>query len=449
MRRFSVLLVLLVCILGQVALTAQAQTADPAITATRVFGKITNIDAPGGQIVVKTDAGSVVTVKINANTTFERMPPGETDAKKAVGINLADISVGDGVYARGVVTEDRKSVPAQKIIVVSQSEIAQKQERERAEWRRRGLSGIIEAVNPQTKEITVTMRAAEGAKPVIIPINDKVKMRRYTPDSVRFSDAKKSSFEELKVGDQLRAKGERSPDGARFTAEELVTGAFRTAGGTITAIDAQTGEIKINDIQTKQPLTIVVNKDSTLKRIPPDFMQRMAMMQGGPNGAPGQQGGAGAGAGAQSSGQGTGGGSGAGAGGGNAARAGGTGGGTGQGSGNAAAAGGQGARQGAPGAGGGGAGAGQGGPGAGGGPGGGGFDIQRIIDALPAVTLAELKPGDMVLLSSTKGADPTRATAITLVSGVEPLFAMLQARQGGPPNRPPNLGTINLGIGGP
>jgi hypothetical protein len=80
---------------------------------------------------------------------------------------------------------------------------------------------------------------------------------------------------------------------------------------------------------------------------------------------------------------------------------------------------------------------------------GGGFDIQRMIDNLPATTLAELKPGEMVLLLSTSGADPTRVTAITLVSGVQPIFTMLQAKQGGPANRPPNLGTINLGIGGP
>lgn len=428
MRRFLVLLALSVCILSQLIIAAQAQADDPAITATRVFGKITTIDAPSGKLTVKTDAGSTVTVQINTDTTFERVPPGETDTKKAVAINLTDISVGDGVYARGRVAEDRKSVPAQKVIVVSQSEIAQKQERERMEWRRRGLSGIIESLNPQAKEITVTLRTAEGPKPVIIPVTDKVKLRRYAPDSVRFSDAKKSSFDELKVGDQLRAKGERSADGARFNAEEIVTGAFRTAGGTIKTINAATGEIQIDDIQTKQALTIIINKDSTLKRIPENFMQMMQGGGGAPGGAPGGAGGAQAQqrpAGAQGA-QGT----------------------------SAAASGNnaqpsQGARPaGAGGAAGGGAGAGQGGgPGAGG-PGG-GFDIQRIIDNLPAVTLAELKPGDMILLSSTKGADPSRATAITLVSGVGPIFAMMQARQGGQPNRPPNLGTINLGIGGP
>ena len=243
---------------------AQAQGDDTAITATRVFGKVTEINAPAGQMTVKTEAGSVVVVNLNAKTTYQRMPPGETDPTKAVTIALTDVAVGDGVYARGYVAADRKSVPAQKLTVVSQSEIAKKQDKERAEWRLRGLSGIVEAVNPQTKEITVTTRTAEGPKPVIVPITDKIKMRRYTPDSVKFSDAKKSSFEDLKVGDQFRGKGDKSPDGARFTPEEVVTGSFRTIGGPITTVDAAAGEIKITDMQSKQPLTVVVRKDSTL-----------------------------------------------------------------------------------------------------------------------------------------------------------------------------------------
>ncbi|MBA2733859.1 MAG: hypothetical protein H0U54_13315 [Acidobacteria bacterium] len=404
---------------------AQAQGDDSAITATRVVGKVTEINAPAGQMTVKTEAGSVVVANLNAKTTYERVPPGETDRSKAVKITLTDIAVGDGVVARGYMATDRKSVPAQQVIVVSQSEIAKKQDKERAEWRQRGLSGIVASVNPQTKEITVTTRTADGSKPVIVPITDKIKMRRYTPDSIKFSDAKKSSFEDLKVGDQFRGKGDKSPDGARFTPEEVVTGAFRTVGGAITAVDAATGEVKISDLQTKQPLTVVVRKDSTIKRITPEFMQKM--MQGGGPGGPG----AGAPGGAPS-----------------------------QGGQRPAAAPGSAPPQGgstSPAGGGrppaaGGAGAPQGAPGGPGGPGGGGFDIQRIIDSLPVSTLAELKTGEMVLISSTTGADPARVTAITLVAGVEPIFAMLQARQGGAgggASRPPNLGTINIGIGGP
>src|SRR6185436_1062909 len=155
-----------------------AQGADPAITATRVYGKVAEINASAGYLTVKTDAGSVVKVNVTEKTTYDRMPPGETDRSKAVKTSLTEITVGDGVYARGYVAADRKSVPAQQIVVVSQSDIAKKQEKERAEWRRRGILGAISAINPASKEITITFRSLMGPQPVIIPVTDKTKMLR-------------------------------------------------------------------------------------------------------------------------------------------------------------------------------------------------------------------------------------------------------------------------------
>lgn len=356
---------------------APAQGGDPAITATRVYGKVAEINGPAGQITVKTDAGSVVKVKLSEKTTYERMPPGETDRTKAVKITLTDIVVGDGVYARGYVSEDRKSVPAQQVVIVSQSDIAKKQERERAEWRQRGILGAVSAVNPTTKEVTITFRSLMGPQPVIIPVTDKVKMLRYAPDSIKFSDAKPSSLAELKVGDQLRALGDRSTDGTHFAAEKVVTGSFRTVGGVVTAVDAATGEVKINDLQTKQPLTVIIKQDAVLRRFPKDIGMMMAMGGGAgrpggsaPGNPPGQPG--------------------------------------------AAPAQGSGA-----------------GPGQGVGPrtGGSGMNIQAMLEQLPTIAIADLKVGDTIIVSSTTGADPARLTAITLVSGADTLLNLLAARQ--------------------
>src|SRR5204863_551921 len=111
-----------------------------------------------------------------------------------------------------------------------------------------GILGVIAAIKPDTKEVTITTRSAAGTQPVIIPISEKVDMRRYAPDSIKFSDAKPSVFTELKVGDQVRALGDKSTDGTHFTPEKVVTGAFRTVAGTVTAIDTATGEIKINEL---------------------------------------------------------------------------------------------------------------------------------------------------------------------------------------------------------
>src|SRR5207247_7771803 len=116
----------------------------------------------------------------------------------------------------------------------------------------------------------VSSRALEGEVQYdIIAVTDKVLLRRYPPDTVpKYSDAKPSKFEEVKVGDQLRALGDKSADGTHMAAEEVVFGTFKIAGGTVTALDVANNQIKINDLQTKKPLTINIKPDSVIRRFP-------------------------------------------------------------------------------------------------------------------------------------------------------------------------------------
>src|SRR5207247_11449885 len=115
----------------------------------------------------------------------------------------------------------------------------------------------------------VSSRALEGEVQYdIIAVTDKVLLRRYPPDTVpKYSDAKPSKFEEVKVDDQLRALGDKSADGTHLTAEEVVFGTFKIAGGRVTAIDAAANQIKINDLQTKQPITINLKSESVIRSL--------------------------------------------------------------------------------------------------------------------------------------------------------------------------------------
>lgn len=374
------------------------QTADPSITPNGAIGEVKVIDGAAKQIIVKTDAGSLVTVVLNGNTSYMRVAPGETTLAKATKIAFSDVGEGDRIFARGAVSDDRKTVPARVVIVMNKVDIAKKQELERAEWKKRGLLGVITALKPETKEITISSRTMAGPQAIIIPISDKVEMRRYAPDSIKFSDARTAKFEELKVGDQLRALGDRNPEGTQFAAEKVVTGAFRNVGGVVTAVDGTTGEIKINDLQTKQPLTIVVKQDAVLRKFPSaDQMGAMMMNRGGPGAAPG-------GSPAGSSG---------------------------------------------PGA------SGPAGTGSGMRMGGGGMNMQDMLERLPTIAVADVKVGDTIIVSSTQGADPSRLTAISLISGADTLLNMLAARQqqqAGPraaPNPSGGLGGVQFGIGLP
>ena len=420
MRKLLTLLALALALAGAVpaqrVVEAAGQTSDPGITANGVIGEVVAVDQNAKQLFVKTDAGSVVIVAIADNSRILRNPPGEQGVDKATPITLAEMTAGDRVFARGTLSDDRKNVMGRILIVNTKADIEKKRETERAEWQARGVVGTVSAVNAETKEITIQTRTPEGPKPVVIVASGgAVKLRRYAPDSIKFADAKPSTFEEVKAGDQLRAKGNKSEDGARFTAEEVVTGAFRTTLGTVKAVDTAKNEITIEQASDKKPLIVVVRPDSVLKQVPAE----MGMMMMGGGGAAGRTEGSGPPAAGGSSPQG---------------------------------GGGVGARsvvvQGPPGS----------APLAGsqGAPGQGGpvrrmMDPQQMLERLPAVTLAELKPGQMIVISSTVGADPTRVTAIQLVSNVEPLVAMMSRRPGGGApgggGAMPGAGSMNFGFG--
>lgn len=383
---------------------SMAQASDPGIAAKHAIGEIKTVDAAAKHLIIKTDAGSLVTVSLNDKTAYKKLAPGEQTLTNATDVTFAELAEGDRVMARGNVSEDRKSVPAAMIIVMTKGDLAKKQEAERAEWRRRGILGVITALKPETNEITISNRTMTGAQNVVIPIADETEMRRYAPDSIRFSDAKPSSFGELKVGDQLRALGNRTDDPLRFKPEKVVTGSFRTVGGVVTAVDATTGEIKIDELEKKTPFTIVIKQDAVLRKFP--ALGEMGMMGGAIRmGAGGGQGGppqGGAQPGAQAQGRP-----------------------------------GEGGRQGGP-----------------GGRPGGGFNINEMLERLPTISIADVKVGDTIIVSSTQGVDPTRLTAISLVSGADTLLAILAPRpEAGQqlPNPAAGLGSggITFGIGLP
>jgi hypothetical protein len=145
-------------------------------------------------------------------------------------------------------------------------------------------------VNSETKEITVLSSeapSAPGNSPRVVSITLKpdAVLLRYAPDSVKFSDAKPSPFEQIKVGDQLRALGTKSQDGGRFTAEKIVSGTFRNLGVTVVSVDLPNRAIAVKDLASGQPLLVRTNADSKLHHLPPSAARALAALNSG--GTPG------------------------------------------------------------------------------------------------------------------------------------------------------------------
>ncbi len=362
-----------------------SQTPDP-LKPSVVKGDVVSISSD--KIVLKTDAGNVEVILGN-KTEFKRVPPENPVLKAAVPAAIADIGDGDKLVVTGILSSDKKLLPARSVYLMTKSDIAKRTENETEKWRTRGISGKVTAIDPATNKVSVEVRGIASTTSVALTPKADARFLRYAKNSVKFSEALPSSIGELHPGDMIRALGNKSTDGASFTAEEIVSGAFQTIAGTVKSIDVAKNEVVINNAQTKKDVTIDLGSASLLKRFPEEMATRMAQFQGG-----GAAGGGGRRPGAAQAGPPA------------TAPAG---------SANAPAA------ERGPG------GAGRGAFGGAGRSGG----IDDMLDRFPNITAADLKAGDVIAVSSTKNANVDRVTAIKLLAGVEPFLRVAQASAAG------------------
>ena len=315
----------------------------------------------GKNLVLKTDAGPEITISVPEGARIVRLAAGQTDLKSAPAITFAEIQVGDRMLLRGRAGANGE-IEATTIVVMKQADVAQKQQHDREDWQKRGAGGIVSAIDEAAGTFTISITPTLS---VLIKTTKDTSFLRYSPDSVKFADAQKGTIDQIKTGDQLRARGTRSADGKEIAAEEVISGTFRNIAGTVSSIDAANNSITVKDILAKKSVVIKFNSDSQLRKLAPQMAQRLAFfLKGAQAGAP---------AGEQIS-----------AGGGPAA--------------------------GRP---------------AGAGPAArpaGGPDFQQMLNRIPTITLADLQKEEAVMVVATRGTSGNEVTAITLLGGVEPIL---------------------------
>ncbi len=318
----------------------------------------------GQSLTLTTDAGAEITVQVQAGTRIVQAAPGQRDLAGAPAIPLAQIQAGDRVLVRGAASADAKSIAATSVVVMKKEAISQKQQREVEDWQKRGVGGLVSAVDTAAGNITLATSALGTAKNVTVHVGKDAVLRRYAPDSIKFDDAVRGTLADVKPGDQLRARGERNAEGTELTAEEIVSGSFRNLSGVITSVDAAKNTITFTDLATKKPVTVRITAESQMRKLAPQMAGLIAARLRGPQGdqpqGPPPQGAAPAGA-AQ-------------------------------------------------------------GPRPGPGGGGRGGDMQQLLARAPAVTFAELVKGDAVMMVTTPGSATSDMTVVTLLDGVEAIL---------------------------
>ncbi|MFZ0797523.1 MAG: hypothetical protein WCA13_18975 [Terriglobales bacterium] len=338
-------------------------------------------------ITVTEESGGEVTAQLTGSTKILRVPPGEKDLKNATALQAQDLQPGDRVLIRGQASTngDGHTVVALAVIVMKQSDVAAKKQHDLEDWQKRGVDGVVTAVDAATGVITISPGRMGANKNIAVHIAKDTILRRYAPGSVQFDEAKPAPIDQIKVGDQLRARGTRSPDGSEVSAEEIVSGSFPYIEGLIKVVDTAANAITVQDVIAKTAVVVKVSPDSQMWRLPPEMAQRIAARLKGTGGASGDRPGGGPGQ-SQNMGSGQG-----------AASIEGRG--RGQNSGQ------------------------QGGPGGNAPP-----DLQRMLSRLPALKLADLQKGDAVVILATAGGKSDAATAIKLVAGVEAILTAAPSR---------------------
>ena len=383
------IIVLLVFALGTfigLALTSLSQAAQPQTSSAAAGKQVGTIKSVTGNVIVLVpDTGAEITLSVQDSTRIVRIAPGEKDLKNATPITLRDLQPGDRILVHGT-TGPSGQWAASSVLAMKRNDLEQKQQREREDWQSRGVAGLVTAVDSSAGTVALTVGSFAAKKQVVVHTTKETVVKRYSPGSVRFDDAKLGTLAQIKPGDQLRARGARNADGSEFAAEEIVSGSFRNIAGIVGSVDASSGTVTVLDSATKKAILVKVTGDSQLRNLPAEMAKRMAMrMMGGGPGVPGGPGGPPSGPSA--------------------------------------------------------------GPGAPGGPPNGmqptgGFrrepgvageipgggpqrrgDIQQMFNRLPALSLADMQKGDTVMLVASEGSDSSAVTAIKLLDGVEPLLA--------------------------
>jgi len=331
-----------------------------------VVGTVSLFKAETAEIEIKPDNGAAVALKVTGDTIAQKVAPGVTDLKKAESIKVTDVALGDRVLA----TPEPGTSNLRRIVVMSATDIVKKNEADRMDWTRRGVTGVVAAKSGN--DVTLKIRTLAGESQAVVTVTDTTTFKRYAPDSVKFAEARSSKLSEIGVGDQVRARGVKSEDGLKVTAEDVVFGTFVTKAGTITAVNAETRELTVKDLANNKPLVIRVTTDSQIRKMPD-----MGAMMGGMMGRGGMPPGGAPPAGA--------------------------------------------ARGGMP----------AGGPGPGMGGGGRGMDINAMLERMPLSKLEDLKAGETIVVSSTKGAKSNEVTAIMMLANADNILRMIAAQSGG------------------
>src|SRR5262249_3321640 len=132
-----------------------------------ILGAVTSINSDRKAIEVRPDNAAPVVVKLLPNTIVQKIAPGQTSLVNAETIAASEIAAGDRVLA----TLASNGVDALRVVIVAAADIAKRDELDRQDWAKRGMSGIVSGKNEN--QILLKMRTPRGDVQQTIAVSEK------------------------------------------------------------------------------------------------------------------------------------------------------------------------------------------------------------------------------------------------------------------------------------
>src|SRR6185369_5833735 len=112
-------------------------------------------------------------VAFTTETLVQRIAAGEKDLKNASPIKITDVAMGDRV----LVNLAAGSNQARRIVVMSATDIAKRNEADTQDWMKRGIAGIV--ASKSGSQVVLKTRSLQGETQMTVTVNEQTKYRRY------------------------------------------------------------------------------------------------------------------------------------------------------------------------------------------------------------------------------------------------------------------------------
>jgi hypothetical protein len=242
-----------------------------------LIGTVTAVNGANQSITVKQDkTGKQYTAELAGTKTILSVPPGTKPAdlkKVARRITAADIHPGDRVevfYASS--SASGNTVAARAAVVMSAHALQAAHSAEAEAWQH-STAGVVSAIDTGAHTVTVNVRSPEGTKPVTLTTTAATQLTRYSAEHPKTPVPGKLT--DLQPGDVVRIIGQRSADGSTIAAQKIYL-APRQLPAVVVSVSAANGTLTVKDLRNKNKMSIAVNSQTEIRKLPPEAAHMLA-----------------------------------------------------------------------------------------------------------------------------------------------------------------------------